>query len=53
MKVHKHLIKATAVAMLFLTGNIVCLAQVLSPDKNIKVVVEMQQADQGGLGQAY
>ena len=53
MKVHKHLIKAIATVLLFLAGNIVCQAQVLSPDKNIKVVVEIQQAGQGGMGQAY
>jgi hypothetical protein len=34
MKVHKYIIKAIATALLFLAGNIVCQAQVLSPDKN-------------------
>jgi hypothetical protein len=34
-------------------GSVAYAQQVLSPDKNIKVVVKMQQAGQGGLGQPY
>jgi hypothetical protein len=53
MNVHKHLNKTIATTLLFLAVNVVCQAQVFSPDNNIKVVVEMQPAGQGGLGQAY